>query len=116
MDSASKSASRRFWPGSGELACSRCAAIWIDGSFVTAKEVPEDFDACWDPSGVSLDKIDPILMDMGPGRLAQKVKYGGEFFPNVVEYGSGRFFVEFFQFDRSGDPKGIVRIDVEEWK
>ena len=105
-----------FSRGVVNLANAGCAAIWLDGSFVTSKERPDDFDACWDPTGVELGKVDPILFDMSPGRLSQKAKYGGEFFPNVVEFGSGRFFVEFFQFDRAGSPKGIVQIDVEEWK
>ena len=48
-------------------------------------------------------------------RMAQKAKYGGEFLPNVIEDGSGLFFVDFFQTDRDGNAKGIIRINVEEW-
>ncbi|MDQ6839290.1 MAG: hypothetical protein M3137_13430 [Actinomycetota bacterium] len=29
-----------------------CRRAWLNGSFVTAKEFPADFDACWDTAGV----------------------------------------------------------------
>jgi hypothetical protein len=31
------------------LAAAGCSRLWLNGSFVTAKEEPADFDACWDP-------------------------------------------------------------------
>ena len=82
---------------------------------MTDVEVPGDFDACWDPSGVAIDKLDPVLRDLRDKRVAQKAKYGGEFLPNVIEEGSGLFFVDFFQMDRDGQAKGIIRIDIEGW-
>jgi len=45
----------------------------------------------------------------------QKAEFGCEFFPNIVEAGSGRYFVEFFQQDRDGQSKGINAIDLEEF-
>jgi hypothetical protein len=30
-----------------------CKRVFIDGSFVTAKVRPNDFDACWDEEGVN---------------------------------------------------------------
>lgn len=106
---------RGFRRGVADLRRAGCQGVWLDGSFVTDKEVPRDFDACWDPTNVAIDKLDPVLRDMEAGRLSQKVKYGGEFMPNVIEGGSGLYFVEFFQRDRNGKPKGILHIDVEEW-
>jgi hypothetical protein len=43
-----------------------------------------------------------------------KARFGGEFFPmELPELSSGMIFVEFFQSDReTGDPKGIVAIDL----
>lgn len=90
-----------------------CRRVWIDGSFVTAKLHPADIDACYDPIGVDWSLLHPALTDLSPGRPAQKVAFGCEFFPNIVEAGSGTFFVEFFQHDRDGRPKGIVAIDLE---
>jgi hypothetical protein len=58
-----------------------CRSVYLDGSFVTAKEKPGDFDACWDPRGVALDELDPVLLDFSEGRRAQKERFRGEFFP-----------------------------------
>jgi len=41
---------------SQKLASAGCRAIYIDGSFVTSKEHPGDFDACWD-----LNNVDVII-------------------------------------------------------
>lgn len=90
-----------------------CHRAWIDGSFVTGKAHPGDIDACYDPVGVDVGKLHPALRDLSPGRPAQKAEFGCEFFPNIVEGGSGKFFVEFFQQDRDGRPKGIVVINLE---
>ncbi|MGH8998692.1 MAG: DUF6932 family protein, partial [Acidimicrobiia bacterium] len=54
-----------------------CRRIWLNGSFVTAKEAPGDFDACWDPEGVDFDRLDSIFFDFADGRAAQKHRFGG---------------------------------------
>lgn len=89
-----------------------CRRVWLNGSFVTIKEEPGDFDACWDTEGVDLDEIDEVFLDLSNGRLAQKERFGGEFFPNVVEAGSGLVFAEFFENERDGSRKGIVVVDL----
>jgi hypothetical protein len=38
-----------------------CSLVYLDGSFVTRKERPGDFDACWDIQGVDEDALDPIF-------------------------------------------------------
>ena len=43
------------------------------------------------------DDMPSALRDLGPGRVAQKAEFGCEFFPNVVEAGTGRYFVDFFK-------------------
>ncbi|MHB1987279.1 MAG: DUF6932 family protein [Acidimicrobiales bacterium] len=85
-----------------------CRRVWLNGSFVTAKDEPGDFDACWDPDGVDLDALDPVLLDLSHGRSAQKERFGGELFPNVTEAGSGLVFAEFFRNERDTGRKGIV--------
>ncbi len=95
------------------LQAAGCQRAWIDGSFVTGKPYPGDIDACYDPAGVNVEILHPALRDLSPGRPAQKAEFGCEFFPNIVEGGSGKFFVEFFQQDRDGRPKGIVVIDLK---
>lgn len=94
------------------LAVAGCARLWLNGSFVTAKDEPADFDACWDTSGVDLDLLDPVLLDLSGGRQAHKARFGGELFPNVVEAGSGLVFAEFFQNERDTGRKGIVVIEI----
>lgn len=52
------------------LAAAGCRQVWLDGSFVTSKDEPADFDACWDLEGVDLDRLDPVLLDLSAGRTA----------------------------------------------
>ena len=96
------------------LRAAGCQTAYIDGSFVTVKEVPNDFDACWDIEGVDPALLDPILLKFDDRRLAQRSKFLGELFPaQIPEKGSGRTFLEFFQTDKdTGNPKGIVALDL----
>jgi hypothetical protein len=91
-----------------------CQVVYIDGSFVTAKADPEDYDGLWDAVGVTGAKLDPILLDFSAARLKQKLKYRGEFFPlQAVEDKLGITFLEFFQICKaSGAPKGIIRLEL----
>ena len=91
-----------------------CRTVYLDGSFVTSKELPRDFDACWDEVGVDIELVDPILLEFDRGRAAQKEKYRGEFFPaSWTARMRGDVFLEFFQTDReTGQPKGIVALDL----
>ncbi|HXH59113.1 DUF6932 family protein [Iamia sp.] len=96
------------------LAGAGCTKVWLNGSFVTAKDEPGDFDAVWSPTGVDRNVLagaGPELLDLRDHRDAQKARFGGEFLPNVTEAGSGKEFADFFQSDRDGTPKGIVAID-----
>ncbi len=91
-----------------------CQTAYLDGSFVTSKELPGDFDGCWDLQGVDPGRLDPILLTFDRGRATQKAKYLGELFPSeCVENASGKTFLEFFAVDKdTGNPKGIVAIDL----
>jgi hypothetical protein len=105
---------RRLLDGLAEaielLTAAGCRQVWLNGSFVTAKDEPGDFDACWDTDDVDLDALDPVLLDLADGRRAQKARFGGELFPNVIETQSGLSFTEFFQNERDTSRKGIVVI------
>lgn len=83
--------------------------LWINGSFITDKDEPNDIDGCWEyTTSVSIEKLDPIFLG---SRDAMKEKYGLDFFiANIVEAGSGLPFPKFFQLNRDGDPKGIIVI------
>jgi len=105
---------RRFLDGLADaielLTEAGCRRIWLNSSFVTAKDHPADFDACWDTDGVDLDVLDPVLLDLTDHRSVQKSRFGGELFPNVVEAQSGLSFSEFFQNERDTTRKGIIVI------
>jgi hypothetical protein len=93
-----------------------CRRAYIDGSFVTQKERPGDYDACWDPVGVQAALLDPILLRFEHQRLLQKIVFFGELFPShwPADH-AGRRFIEFFQVDKaSGEQKGIVLLSVQE--
>jgi hypothetical protein len=93
-----------------------CSRVYIDGSFVTVKLEPRDYDACWDIDGVNVEALDSVFLDFSKGRRAQKRKYLGEFFPaQLPEGASGRMFLEFFQTDKAtGRSKGIVGLNLQE--
>ena len=89
-----------------------CSAVYVDGSFVTRKEIPGDFDACWDPRDVDPELLDPAFFSFANKRAEQKAKWGGEFFPSDWDAdGDGQPFLEFFQVDRDGVRKGIVLVN-----
>ncbi len=92
-----------------------CKTVYIDGSFVSNKLNPDDYDGCWDVTGVDINLMDPILMDFDNSRATQKAKYKGEFFPSIsVASRNGDTFLDFFQTDKdTGDRKGIIEIDLE---
>jgi hypothetical protein len=86
---------------------------YIDGSFVTMKVVPADFDGSYDLAEVDLERLHPALREFSDQRAAQKCEFGGELFPASWEADrEGRPFLEFFQRDRDGNWKGIVALDL----
>jgi hypothetical protein len=89
-----------------------CRTVFLDGSFVSEKPTPGDFDACWDTVGVDESKLDPLLLDFENFRKRQKEIFRGEFFPSSNLADGVNNFVEFFQVDRDGNKKGIVKIEL----
>jgi hypothetical protein len=92
------------------LAGAGCRIILLDGSFVTEKELPEDYDGAWDIGGVDPALLDPVLLDFRNGRAAMKSKYLGELFPATAVAAPGVLYRDFFMKDRNGVPKGVVEI------
>jgi hypothetical protein len=90
-----------------------CERVYLNGSFVTNKNEPGDFDACWDPTNVNFDTLEPTLLEFENARAAQKGRYGGELFPADWDaVGNNTTFLEFFQSIRGGGKKGIVHIEL----
>lgn len=99
------------------LKAAGCRRAYIDGSFVTNKQRPEDFDACWEEDEVDPDKLHPALLMFDEGRAVQKAVFFGEMFPASARADArGSPFVRFFQTEKTtGNAKGIVCIDLTEW-
>jgi hypothetical protein len=85
-----------------------CKTLYIDGSFSTKEPRPNDYDACWDPTGVDFARLMaryPVLMEFLVDTKRQKAKYGGEFYPSTTH-------LSFFQKDRDDSPKGIIQLNL----
>jgi hypothetical protein len=100
------------------LKAAGCTAVYLDGSFVTAKRHPGDYDACWDINGVDVEKLDAVFLDFAQGRAAQKRKYLGEFFPAQMPEGvSGKLFLDFFQLAKeTGLSKGMIQFNLRDFE
>ncbi|MEF2074432.1 DUF6932 family protein [Consotaella aegiceratis] len=91
-----------------------CPRVYLDGSYVTGKPRPGDFDACWDPTGIDPTKLDPVFLEFANSRAAQKAVFKGEFFPSSMMCRDvGKTFIDFFQLDRfTGKQKGVISISL----
>lgn len=92
-----------------------CSSIYIDGSFVTKKALPNDYDGCWDPTGVDLNGLvaeQYLFVDLRHPRAGQKQVFKGELFPTTSPGGAGKTMLDFFQQSKDDQPKGIIKIDL----
>ena len=89
-----------------------CAEVLLDGSFVSSKALPNDYDGAWEMAGVDPNLLDQVLLTFGNKREAMKRKYGGELFPASAQAAAGVLYRDFFQTDRDGKAKGILLIDL----
>lgn len=88
-----------------------CSKVFLDGSFVTEKTNPCDFDVCWDSMGVDTAKLNPVFLNFSEGRKKQKEMFQGEFFPGGLSADGKHTFLDFFQIDKyTGNVKGIICI------
>lgn len=93
--------------------------IYIDGSFTADKPDPNDIDGCWSAVGASSKILDPVFWkastpeERRQNRLLMKQKYGLDFFMAESREGrSGKNFPDFFQTDRNGNLKGILKVNL----
>ena len=94
------------------LAAAGCRELLLDGSFVSAKALPGDYDDAWETAGVDPDRLDPVLLDFDSRRAAMKAKYLGDLFPASAFAAPGVLYRDFFRTDRNGVDKGVVLIDL----
>lgn len=90
------------------------SAVYIDGSFVTAKQLPSDIDACWEEGTGTKYEYEYVHMPILFNRDKAKQKYKADVFPaNIIENDSRKMFIDFFQTDKTtGEQKGILKIDL----
>jgi hypothetical protein len=89
-----------------------CHKIYLDGSFITEKSIPGDFDVCWDDKGIDDTKLDLIFLDFKDNRKNQKGRFYGEFFPANCLADGQHTFLDYFQIDKyTGNAKGIICIN-----
>jgi hypothetical protein len=97
------------------LRTAKVTHLYLDGSFVTNKGHPGDWDACYSRNGLDYDALDKVLLDFSNKRAAQKKKYKGEAF--IAESSAtgifGPPYKNFFQTCKhTGKPKGIIILDL----
>lgn len=105
----------RFWIFDGlkaacqELRAAGCLRIYIGGSYVTSKIHPSDYDACWDPVGVS-GGLDPILY-ANDLHTERRQKYRGDLLIGGADDGPSGEHFRFLSRDKlSGEERGMVGI------
>jgi hypothetical protein len=94
-----------------------CKTIFLDGSYITKKELPKDFDLCWDDTDLSIvtaAKICPELFDCGWRMQKMKNRYRGDVAPanSIADFNKGINFLGYFTEDKQGRDKGIIRISI----
>lgn len=94
-----------------------CQTFHLDGSFITSKHHPGDYDALWDARGVDLAKIDPCLLDYPKDLEVINERFAGDIFPDyAIPEGSISFYLQRMQRETRADvprAKGIVRLSFE---
>jgi hypothetical protein len=96
------------------LARSGCTKVWLNGSFVTAKDEPGDFDAVWGSHRHRRRRPRPDLLRTVRRAAPTEAALRRRVVPNWINFSSDSVFAEFFQQDRYGNTKGIIVIDPRE--
>lgn len=95
------------------LAGCGCPEVFLDGSFITHKAEPDDYDLCYEPAGMhATESLHEFLSSRG----SRKADYFGDIFPRMPEppY-SVDYVVEWQKDGRQDDAvKGILRISLRQ--
>jgi hypothetical protein len=101
------------------LKAGNVSKVFIDGSFVSDKDEPNDVDGCWSSIDVVASKLDPRFWDFADEvdfqnkRASLKQEFGIDFYiAEILEGGSGKPFPAFFQTNRDGEAKGIIEVNL----
>jgi hypothetical protein len=97
--------------GLGILRDAGCRAVLLDGSYISGKDLPGDYDVAYEILGMDPNLLDPVFFDFRNLRAAMKIKFGGEYFPAHLPAAAGITYREYFATDKHGVPKGLIQID-----
>jgi hypothetical protein len=91
---------------------------YLDGSFVTDKDRPNDIDGCYDlaedVTSEDLKRLAPIFPPSPSNRTEAKRRFGVDLFPAAATaLGSGQPFLRFFQTDREGRERGVLSVELQ---
>ena len=91
---------------------------YLDGSFVTDKDRPNDIDGCYDlaedVTPEDLKRLASIFPPSPSNRAEAKRRFGVDFFPAAAtELGSGQPFLRFFQTDREARERGVLSVELQ---
>lgn len=96
--------------------------VYLDGSFVTTKRMPNDFDGCWEvpDTGVDEARLEAAgLLSFANGCAAQKALYFGELWlseMDIAQHGpedEGTFLPLYQGLIDDDVPKGIVVVELD---
>lgn len=92
-----------------------CKTVYIDGSFVSKKEYPEDIDLCFDITDLDEEKLKrefPSFFDPNQlGKIHKETKCHILFFST-----KDTTLLDLLKKDRDGNPKGLVKLDLKDLK
>lgn len=88
-----------------------CQDVYLNGSFITDEPFPNDYDLCWEPTGVLPT---PELESFLKLKNERKSKYYGDIFVRLPQPPFYFDHVTEWQKDRDGTPKGLIKIPLED--
>ena len=99
-------------PGLRNLRDAGVGKLYLAGSWVSAKDKPDDID-CFFPwhGGIDISKLDPVFLDVRGkrSRAAMKAKYGLDLLFDTPD----RTLEAFFQIDKDGHRRVIFLLNLE---
>lgn len=91
--------------------------VWLDGSFTTKKEDPNDIDLVVFAETTEIDNLDPVhkklLQAIFGDRAGVKSRFGCDaLFAPANDANSRSYWRGWYGFDRDENPKGIAKISL----
>lgn len=94
-----------------------CDILYLDGSFISSKLNPKDYDACWDTTHENREWVLNNVADtsLNSDSETQKEYFGGEIYPAFVKAPllPELTILEYFQRTKEGEAKGIIMLKLQ---